>query len=151
MYWAYIDYILQVQVIETADNTFCARVKTQGSFESIGGDGPGCVSESNCGDPAGRLESGVVGTLQGGYTGTFEGTFTPDGQKTKGSIGTFDHNCDAAAGTCDSAGVTRWRSLYFTEVAASNIFAWWGWVYHAGDNGSWVNSGDGNSGNITGE
>ena len=34
---------------------------------------------------------------------TFTGTFNPGGNRTKGSIGTFDHDCDAsdASGDCD--------------------------------------------------
>ena len=150
-WWAYLDYVLQVQVVQTGPNEFCVRVKNQGSFESVGGDGPGCANDGNCGTAAGRLEPGVVGTFQGGYSGTFEGTFAPNGQKTKGNLGKFDHGCDAATGSCNGAGVTRWLGLYFTGVTNNNIFASWGWVYHAGNNGSWINSSSGNFGNITGD
>jgi hypothetical protein len=47
--------------------------------------------------------------------------------------------------------VTRWRSDYFTGVSGFAFDEWWGWVYHAGNNGSWVNAIDGNEGNITGQ
>lgn len=152
-WWAVIDYVLQVQVIQTDTNTFCAKVKTEGSFESVGGDGPGCFNNSNCGLAAGRLEPGVVGTFQGGYTETFTGTFVPGDMRTKGSIGTFDQSCDPTnpAGGCDGAGITRWLGLYFTGVSGFDFDEWWGWVYHAGNNGSWVNNIDGNKGNITGD
>ena len=42
VWWAVIEYVQQVNVVQTAPNTFCATVKNQGSFESVGGDGPGC-------------------------------------------------------------------------------------------------------------
>jgi hypothetical protein len=152
-WWAVIDYVLQVQVVELGADVFCATVKTQGSFESVGGDGPGCANESSCDLEAGRLEPGVVGTFKGGYTETFAGSFSPDGMRTKGSIGTFNHDCDPTigGGDCDGAGVTRWLSLYFTGVTDFDFDEWWGWVYHAGNDGSWINEIDGNDGNITGE
>ena len=141
VWWAVIEYVQQVEVIETAPNTFCATVKSQGSFESVGGDGPG---------GSGDLEAGVVGTFQGGATYTFNGTFNPGTQRTKGNIGTFDHGCDpATAGGCVGPGFSKWRSEYFTGVSGVSL-PWWGWVYHAGNNGSWVNAISGNSGNITG-
>jgi hypothetical protein len=150
-WWAVIDYVLQVQVSQTGADTFCATAKTQGSFVSVGGDGPGCANDTSCGTSA--LGPGVVGTFQGGYTQTFTGTFAPDGQRTRGSLGTFDHGCDPEVDDpgCDGAGVTRWLGLYFTGVSGFDFDEWWGWVYHAGNNGSWVNAIDGNSGNITGE
>lgn len=152
VWWALIDYVLQVQVVETDNNTFCAKVKTQGSFESIGGDGPGCSIAGNCGAPTGRLEAGVVGTFQGGFTQSFTGTFDPGNIRTKGNIGTVDHDCDPTTNVtpCSGAGITRWLSDYFTGVAGFNFDDWWGWVYHAGNNGSWANKIDGNEGNITG-
>ncbi len=152
-WWAVIDYVLQVKVHRTGRNTFCATVKTEGSFASVGGDGPGCANDASCGTLAGRLEPGVVGTFQGGYTETFGGTFTPGSQRTKGSLGTFDQACDPtqASGGCTGAGVTRWLGLYFSGVTGFDFDEWWGWVYHAGHNGSWVNAIDGNQGNITGQ
>jgi hypothetical protein len=152
-WWATIDYVAQVQVVQLDSNQFCATVKDEGSFESVGGDGPGCANDSNCGQPEGKLEAGVIGTFHGGYTQTFTGTFSPGGNRTKGSIGTFDHACDpsVASGGCDGAGVTRWLGLYFTGVAGFNFDEWWGWVYHAGKNGTWVNAIDGDDGNITGD
>jgi len=151
-WWAVLDYVLQLQVVEVGTDEFCATVKTQGSFESVGGDGPGCVNDSSCGILEGRLEAGVIGTFQGGYTETFTGTFDPT-ERTRGSIGTFDHDCDpsSAGGNCDGAGVTRWLGLYFTGVAGFDFGEWWGWIYRAGNNGVWVNAIDGTDGNITGD
>ena len=72
--------------------------------------------------------------------------------RTKGNIGTLDQECDAtqANGGCNGAGFTAWLNEYFTGVAGFS-YDWWGWVYHAGDNGSWVNAESGNEGNIVGE
>ena len=152
VWWADSEYVQHIQVVELEPGVFCATVKSQGSFESVGGDGPGCATDGTCGvDPDGRLEAGVVGTFQGGLTNTFTGTFSPGGERTKGSIGTFDGGCDAStAAGCPGPVFSAWRSDYFTSVAASS-FPWWGWVYHAGNNGSWVNAAPGNSGNILGE
>jgi hypothetical protein len=148
-----IDYVAHVQVVELESGEFCATVQTEGSFESVGGDGPGCVNDSSCGVPEGRLEAGVIGTFKGGYTENFTGTFSPGSNRTKGSIGTFDHACDpsSSGGDCDGAGVTRWLSLYFTGVAGFDFDEWWGWIYRGGNNGTWVNAIDGNDGNITGD
>ena len=152
VWWATIDYVQQVQVIQTGPGEFCATVKNQGSFESVGGDSPGCAGNSNCGTSDGYLAPGVVGTLQGGATITFTGTFSPGNMRTKGNIGTLDQECDAtqANGGCNGAGFTAWLNEYFTGVAGFS-YDWWGWVYHAGDNGSWVNAESGNEGNIVGE
>jgi hypothetical protein len=145
VWWAMIDYVAHVQVVELESGEFCATVRTDGSFESVGGTGPA---------GQGRLEPGVVGTFQGGYTETFSGTFdNPSGMRTKGSIGTFDDDCDPSAvdGNCDFAGSTRWLELYFSDVADFNFDEWWGLIYRAGKNGVWVNAIDGNDGNITGD
>jgi hypothetical protein len=44
-----------------------------------------------------------------------------------------------------------WPSLFFDNVAGFDIGDWWGWIYHAGNNGSWANAATGNTGDITGE
>lgn len=150
VYWATLDYVQHIQVVETSPNNFCATLKTQGSFESIGGDGPGCRNEVTCGEDVGRLEAGVVGTMQGGATLTFEGTFSPGNMRTRGSIGTFDNDCYPVNGACNGSGFRGWVDDYFIEVPGFT-YEWWGWVYHAGNNGSWVNQANGNEGNIIGD
>ena len=149
-WWAKIDYNQQIKVVETAPGEFCATVKSEGSFTSVGGDGPGCANDANCGMPAGRLEAGVRGTFQGGATYTFKGTFSPAGKRTNGNIGTLDHGCDAStAAGCTMPGFSAWRSEYISGVTDVQL-PWWGWIYQGGKNGKWANSGTGNSGNITG-
>jgi hypothetical protein len=138
-------------------NLFCATnqprftLKSQSKFESVGGDKRDCINDSNCGTVEGRLEAGVTGTFQGGMTQRFTGTFSPDSQRTKGRLDTFDHNCDASTSAgCAGTGFGKWQSEYFTGISGLT-YDWWGWVYHAGQNGSWVNSSDGNERNITGD
>ncbi len=150
-WWATSEYIQNIQVVETASDEFCATVTSQGSFESVGGEGPGCTGELECG----LLEAGVVGTFQGGLTITFPaGEFNIDGLRTRGSIGTLDADCNEsvklADDPCPGGGFYTWMSDYFGITKSDASFLWWGWVYHAGNNGSWVNSSDGNEGNITG-
>jgi len=109
VWWAKIDYVQHIQVVETAPGEFCATLKSEGSFESIGGDGPGCANDGSCGTPEGRLEAGVVGTFQGGMTQSFTGTFAPGSQRTRGNIGTFDHDCDASTSAgCGGPGFSKW-------------------------------------------
>ncbi len=147
VWWAYIDYVQQIQVVQTASNAFCATVKNQGSFESVGGDGPGCNNSGTCGNN--ELGPGVVGTFQGGGTMIITGALDAGGKRTKGSIEPINHGCNAATSEgCTSRGFSRWLDEYFPGASAE--YSWWGWVYHAGNNGSWVNSISGNQGNITG-
>jgi hypothetical protein len=135
--WAFDEYVRRIQVVQTATG-FCATVSYSGSFETIAGRGPGNT---------GNVAEGVVGTFEGGYTATFVATLnTAPAYRTKGSIGTFDYQCDAA-GNCP--GYVSWLGLYFAGVSGFD-YSWWGWVYHGGNNGSWVNADSGNSGDITG-
>lgn len=137
--WAFDDFVRQIKVVDTGGGTFCATVSYQGSFTTIPGTSPG--GSSTVGD-------GVVGTFEGGYVSTlFSATLKPaPSARVRGSIGTFDYACDT---TFDCPGFVDWTTLYFDAVSAFDL-AWWGWVYHAGNNGSWVNAISGNSGDITG-
>ena len=109
---------------------FCALVRYQGSFLSTG------TSDPNGGA---TLSAGVDGTFEGGYRLVFtaEENFT---QRTKGRIETVTV----------SGGPMDWMADYFASI---NNFTpeWWGWVYHGGHNGTWVNAVGGNvQGNISG-
>ena len=147
VWWATSEYVQQISVVETGGGMFCATVTSRGSFESVNGDGPGCAVDvpSTCGDQS--LEAGVIGTFHGGYTNTFTGTFAPGNMPTQGIIGTLDCDCkaDTAAG-CPGPCFSAWRSEYFPGFSGSAL-PWWGWIYDAGNNGTWVNSIDGNDGN----
>lgn len=141
-YWAFDDYVRQIQVVQVGAGSFCATVTYQGSFTTITGTSPGA---------GGTVGDGIVGTFEGGYVSTIF-TATPKtmpGARTRGSIGTSDYMCDGS-GNCP--GSSFWADLYFDGVSGFDL-DWWGWVYHAGNNGSWQNACPtcgGNSGDITG-
>lgn len=151
-WWATSEFNQHIKVFET-ENGFCATVTYKGKFESVGGDSPGCNLEGikNCGEDEGRLEAGVTGTFQGGYTRNLTGEFNPT-LRTRGNLGTVDPKCDAVTGSCDFSPSRAWIDDYF-DGGSWGAYLWWGWVYHAGKNGSWVNAQDppGNQGNITGD
>lgn len=112
-------------------------VRYLGSFVTDDGPSPGNTD---------TIAAGIEGTFEGGYRGTITGTLNPSpSYRTKGNIGTFDYGCDVDTGSCTS--LFSWLATYFTSYSFS--YDWWGWVYHGGDNGTWVNSLDGNQGDIT--
>jgi hypothetical protein len=150
LWWATSEYNQHIKVVETEDG-FCATVTYKGKFESVGGDGPGCATDLNCGTEEGRLAAKVTGTFQGGYTRYLTGEFNPM-LPTRGNLGTVDPNCDAVTGNCDFSGSWDWIDDYFDDGSWGEL-PWWGYVYHAGKNGTWVNADDppGNQGNITGD
>jgi len=137
--WALDDFVRQIKVVDTGGGTFCATVSYQGSFTTFAGPSPGNT---------GTVADGVVGTFEGGYVSTlFSATVkAAPHARVRGSIGTFDYMCDNAF---NCPGFVDWTTLYFDGVSGFDL-AWWGWVYHAGNNGSWVNAISGNSGDITG-
>lgn len=135
--WAYDDVVRHIQVVQVAPNTFCATVKYDGLFTTVEGTSPGAT---------GTLTAGVRGTFQGGYVTTiFTGTLRP-GAPVRGSLGTIDYQCDVNA---NCPGYVDWSDELFDHVSGFDL-AWWGWIYRAGDNGTWVNAITGNSGDITG-
>ncbi len=136
--WAYDDIVRHIQVVAIDSDLYCATVKYQGNFTTNDGASPGGT---------GFVGEGVVGTFEGGYVSVpFSATLlaTPLA-RAKGSIGTRDYACV----DFDCPGYLDWTTLYFNGGAAFD-YAWWGWVYHAGNNGSWTNASTGNSGDITG-
>lgn len=89
----------------------------------------------------------VTGTFHGGYRTTqFTGTLdTSPAYSTRGNIGTFDYDCN---GTFACPGYVSWVDAYFS-AAPDFDFDWWGWEYRYKDQ-RWINSSDGNDGDITG-
>ena len=137
--WAYDQANRQIQVWQTGLNTFCAVVRYEGSFLTIAGASPGNTDTDG-------IAAGITGTFHGGYVANITGTLIPDpSYRTRGNIGTFNYDCNTA-GVCP--GYFNWVATYF---APSYVFDYvsWGWTYHGGKNGTWVNSSDGNFGDIT--
>lgn len=134
--WALDNFQRQIQVWQTSDTTFCATLKYQGSFVTFAGHSPGNGSE---------IAAGITGTFEGGYIAQITGKLkSVPGASTRGNIGTVDYACDAS-GNCP--GASFWAELYF-ESAFTFDQPWWGWIYHAGADGTWVNAVSGNSGDI---
>ena len=135
--WAFDDFVRQIQVVQIAPNTFCATVRYEGLFTTSDGPSPAGTS---------TVSAGVRGTFQGGYISTvFSGTLR-SGVQARGNLGTIDYQCDLA-GNCP--GSIDWTTEYFDNVSGWGL-AWWGWIYQAGNNGTWVNAITGSSGDITG-
>ncbi len=121
----------------TMGKKYCALVTYEGKASAVAGQkGPGGT---------GTIGTGVTAVMKGGYRATFNGTLNPSPVwKTKGSIGTVDYKCDLSGAACV---YQSWASKYFTNTTDFTQ-DWWGWLYQAGVHGSWLNSIEGNSGNI---
>jgi hypothetical protein len=114
---------------------FCALVRYQGSFTTLKGPSPAGPSS-----PVGLhdISADIDGSFEGGYLLVFNADeLASPARPTRGHIGTF-------VGAID---LYDWRSLYFTNLGLDDL-QWWGWVYHGGHNGAWVNSIEGNQGDI---
>ena len=108
---------------------FCALVRYQGSFTTKPGASPAGTDS---------IAEGIDGSFEGGYLLVFNADeLAPPKLKTRGHIGTV-------AGPID---LYDWRESYFTNFGLDDL-QWWGWVHHGGHNGAWVNSIEGNQGDI---
>jgi len=142
--WAVRDFNQHIQVWQvgvvvdpppTGGERFCALVRYQGSFAT-----PGDASSPGRNDDS--VTKGVDGSFEGGYLLVFTADErTSPAFKTQGHIGTFD----------GPIGLYDWLQYYFTNsnVTATTIPTGWGWIYHGGNNGAWVNAISGNQGDIT--
>jgi len=140
--WATDNYNRKVQIWQTGEDTFCAIVSYKGGFVTDDGNSP---------QGTGTIVEGIKGTMQGGYRATFTGALKPDpAESTHGNLGTFDYDCDVETDPGDHStctGLFSWPSTYIDDFGNFS-YDWWGWIYHAGNNGTWVNSSGGNSGDI---
>lgn len=140
-WWAYDSFKKHIQVWEVGTDTFCAVVQYQGTFTTVEGRSPGDTDD---------IAAGIKGTMQGGYRLTITGSLDSDpAYRTRGNIGAFDYGCDADIDPGDRSTCTLfdWIGEYFTS--ATWTWDWWGWIYHGGQNGTWVNATTGNLGDIT--
>lgn len=147
-YWAFDYYTRHIKVWQTAtgekSNTYCAIVTYDGQFYTV----PGQVGPGN--RPSGALintatNAPVNGEMSGGRRVTITGTLLGSpAWPTNGSVGTTNYKCDIT-GNC--LGIISWPGQYFNSNYLYNE-DWWGWMYNGGSHGTWVNSSDGNSGNI---
>jgi hypothetical protein len=135
-YWAFDEFNRTIQMWKQADGKYCAVVRFSGKFDAqAGAMSPGAT---------GPLTGEEDGTFEGGYWAIIDGTlFSAPVWKTRGNVGKLDYNC-TLNGSC--AGYVSWLDQYFSDVSSFDQ-PWWGWVYH-GVRNSWVNSSDGNSGDV---
>ena len=137
--WAMLNYKKHIKIIQTAENEFCVLTTFIGDFTTVEGASPGNTD---------TIAAGITGTFQGGYRQTYTGTLNPDpAWPTHGYVGTFDHGWDGTGGTSPDGSVDDWEDIYLSGWTGS--YEWWGFIYHGGPNGTWVNSSDGNEGDIT--
>lgn len=137
--WANDTIHRQLRIWQLADGTFCARVADHGKFSTFAGPSPSGAS---------TVGAGVIGEMQGGYVTTFfTATYSPT-LPTRGDLGTFDLMCDAAFNCLGPR--PSYRS-YFSSTSGDHL-AQWGWIYRAGNHGTWLNQDDvpaASSGDIT--
>lgn len=139
-FWALINYKKTIKIIQINDNEFCVSTKFVGDFTTVEGRSP--ANEAD-------ISAGITGTFQGGYKQTYTGTLNPNPDwSTKGYLGTFDHGWDGDPDTPVNKEIDDWENIYFSNWPPPT-WDWWGFIYHGGPNGTWVNSGDGNEGDIT--
>ena len=139
--WANDTIDRHLRIWQQSDGSFCAQIEDHGKFVTFAGASPSGAT---------TVPAGVKGDLEGGYiTSNIAGAFAPS-YATHGNLGTFDLQCNAA-GICPGARPS-WAS-YFSGSVTADEFSQWGWIYHAGKNGTWLNQDDvapTGSGDITG-
>ncbi len=144
-YWAYDVLHRKIQVWKQSTGTYCALVSYHGKFDAQ-------ALQRSPGD-TGFLSGSEDGNFQGGYRGVITGTLRSDPTwKTKGNVGTFDYACDLALANSDPEhdyecpGYVSWMNQYF--VFYTFAYEWWGWIYKAPHDKIWINSSDGNQGDV---
>jgi len=137
--WAIDTYTRRIQVWQTTTDGYCAVVSYAGTFAALAGmSSPGSASQ-------GVLDGDEDGSMQGGYRATITGTLLTEATwTTHGTVGRFDYGC-TAPGVCP--GAVDWVDQYF-EPGYGFSFDFWGWIYRAGRDGTWVNASTGSSGDI---
>lgn len=129
-YWNVESYTRHIKVWSTGTNTWCATVAYNGGhfnafYKQTGPGGTGLIG------------SDVDGEMRGGYRATFNGILSSaPSWPTSGNVGTFNYNCNLHA-AC--SGRIDWVGQYFPGYT-SFAQPWWGWIYKAGNHGTWINA-----------
>lgn len=139
-YWNVESYTRHIKVWSVGEGKWCATVAFDGGkfnafYKQTGPGGTGLIGAD------------INGEMRGGYRATFNGTFSPTDWPTNGNVGTFDYNCSLLQ---DCPGAVSWLSKYFPGYTNFDQ-PWWGWIYKAGNHGTWINAIDvlpADSGNI---
>src|SRR5262249_8502478 len=126
--WADDSVDRHLRIWSQSDGKYCAQIEDHGKFVTYAGTSPG---------NSGTVDAGVTGNLEGGYiTSNIVGTFSASAYATRGNLGTFDLECNGTD-TCPGERPS-WKS-YFSPLTSASEFSQWGWIYHAGKNGTWLN------------
>jgi hypothetical protein len=135
--WALDDYAKHIKIWRIGDSVYCVLTRDEGRFSTFAGASP---------EGTGTVSEGVRGTL--GITLRFDitGTFAPTAP-TRGFIGTFDVAC-SRDGTCTGP-EPRETDLYFSSVD-DFAFVDFRAVYRGGRHGTWIQTPQGDQGDITG-
>lgn len=154
-WWAYLnDYQRSIagwQIEE--DPLFAVIVQYDGTFTSVAGPSP---------NGTGEVGEGVTGTMQGGYVAFVYGEWLEDpAWPETGYVGLYDYG--ATWTDLDEDGVFDYGEESFSDERISWLlqyleegyefeYIWWGWRYdpRCPSNGYWINSQDGNEGDILG-
>ena len=141
-YWASEDYNRRIQLWDQGGGVYCAIVSYQGHFTGVAGQQSPYNTEP--------LDGDEDGAFQGGYRMIISGDLlTEPSWPTRGPVDTVDYECTTPVGfAVDCPGAVNWIDQYF-EPGYAYEYEWWGWIYHGGRHGTWVNSSDGNAGDIT--
>lgn len=124
--WANDTILRHLRIWQGSGGTFCVQVADAGWFATFAGVSPSGTS---------TVSAGVRGVLDGGYVTTFfSATYAPT-LPTRGYLGAFDLQCDAAF-VCPGAHPSYLS--YFSSTSGDSQ-AHWGWIYHAGAHGTWLN------------
>lgn len=139
--WARDDFMQHIQVWDEGADGFVAILKGNGTFDAFEG---AKTPAEPCDD---TLDGDESGPFSGGVRLTFDGTFAPGDSRTHGHLGTVDQGCEQTTSSCDFSSTTGWLDDYFSSW--SNLsFPWWGFIYHGGKAGTWVNASTGDCGDI---
>lgn len=133
-YWAYDTILSNAEIYDCGEGTYRAVINQTGMFESWGSGSPGNT---------GTIEGGVEGSIVGTMTVLFQGADPTD---LSGFLGEFDFGCDHDA-NCSS--YVSWRDLLFDSYE-SYSYEFWEWLYTTCDGRAWLNSQNGNEGDILG-
>ncbi len=136
--WALDTVLERIRIWQVGTNFFCVQLDDIGSFTSFAGVSPAGT---------GTISAGVTGSLVGTRYLSIGGIFSPT-VPLFGYIGAIDAGCNQQ-GQCASTGY-RVTARYFAGGINTIKFGWFSATYDGGSHGTFLQSTDGNVGDITG-
>lgn len=138
-YWANDAYDQNIKVWQQGENTFCAEITFEGTYDAQ----PGKLSP---GKKRAVLSGDEDGTIHGSTRLAFVGTLRDEPEwPTTGYVGTTDLGCDLE-GDCKNYKSKLWYNKYFESIEQGYPKdEWHEWIYQNGDH-QWINRSGGNAG-----